>query len=121
MVADVFVSDHKRHCRYSAVRAWFVSGPGPFSNKAGLASCSLDCAQVYGLLHETRELVDGFAVIESNGELDEVAVYAAASREKWRHCKPHVHRSARFDGSARLFVASALLEGRLLMTECLVP
>jgi lysyl endopeptidase len=40
---------------------------------------SLDCVQVYELLHAKPGFIDGFAVIESNVELDVVAVYTAAS------------------------------------------
>ena len=39
---------------------------------------SLDCARVYELLHAKPGFVDGFAVIESNGELDVVAAYTSA-------------------------------------------
>jgi hypothetical protein len=39
---------------------------------------SLDCAQVYELLRAKPGFIDGFAVIESNVELEVVAVYTAA-------------------------------------------
>ena len=39
---------------------------------------SIDCAQIHKLLGVKEPFIDGFAVIESDVELDVVAVYTAA-------------------------------------------
>ena len=56
--------------------------PGPVSQFRDIAigpdqAISIDCAQIYELLRAKPEFIDGFAVIESDVELDVVAVYSA--------------------------------------------
>jgi len=72
----------------AAIRFKFASTPGvgrasAISRFAEIKlnpdqTISLDCAQVYELLAAKPGFIDGFAVIESNVELDVVAVYTAA-------------------------------------------
>ena len=72
----------------AAVRFRFTSTlpdgkPGEISRFAEIKlapdqALSLDCAQVYELLHAKPGFIDGFAVVESNVELDVVAVYTAS-------------------------------------------
>ena len=72
----------------AAIRFRFTSAlsdgkPGEISRFAEIKlgpdqTISLDCAEVYELLHAKPGFIDGFAVIESNAELDVVAVYTAA-------------------------------------------
>jgi hypothetical protein len=67
--------------RYSSTLA--DGKPGPISKFAEIKlgpgqTISLDCAQVYELLHAKPGFIDGFAVIDSNVALDVVAVYTTA-------------------------------------------
>jgi hypothetical protein len=39
---------------------------------------AINCSQIHRLLETKQEFVDGFAVLESDVELDVVAVYTAA-------------------------------------------
>jgi predicted GIY-YIG superfamily endonuclease len=55
---------------------------GPWRSKTttrGRQAISLSCAQIYELLGEKPQFVDGFAVIESSVGLGVVAVYTVAS------------------------------------------
>jgi hypothetical protein len=82
------INVHNPSNRAAAIRFKFTSTlrdgkPGTVSRFAEIKlgpdqAISLDCAQVHELLHAKPGFIDGFAVIESNVELDVVAVYTAA-------------------------------------------
>jgi hypothetical protein len=82
------VNIHNPTERPTAIRVKFASAqengkPGPISRFLEIRLgpdqvISIDCAQIHKLLGAKELFVDGFAVIESDVELDVVAVYTAA-------------------------------------------
>jgi len=82
------INVHNPSNRPASIRFKFASTlrdgkPGTISRFAEIRlgpdqTISLDCAQVYALLHEKPGFVDGFAIIETNSELDVIAAYTAA-------------------------------------------
>jgi hypothetical protein len=71
--------------------------PGPVSPFSEITlgpdeAASIDCARIYELLRAKPEFIDGFAVIESDVELDVVAVYSAGGGEHGRVETLHTER-----------------------------
>ncbi len=68
--------------RFKFATALADGKPGPISRFSEIRlgpdeAISLDCSQMFELLHLRPEFIDGFAVIESDVDLDVVAVYTA--------------------------------------------
>jgi hypothetical protein len=83
-------ADKATFVRFKFAAALPGGKPGPVSRFEEITLgpdqvISIDCARMYEMLHgHPDEFIDGFAVIESDADLDVVAVYTAGEHETVR-------------------------------------